>query len=95
MTVDVVRDDGALQYEATADGEPAGSIRFARDDRVVTMLHTEVEPRFEGAGVGSQLVRQALDDVRARGERVRPLCPFVAAVIRQHPEYRDLVASDE
>jgi predicted GNAT family acetyltransferase len=74
------------------DGERAGEIRFTLDDGTVTMLHTEVEPRFEGAGVGSELVRRALDDVRARGERVVPLCPFVSAYIERHREYADLVS---
>jgi predicted GNAT family acetyltransferase len=57
------------------------------------MVHTEVEPEWEGRGVGSELVRGALDDVRARGLKVRPLCPFVRAFIERHSEYLDLVAS--
>jgi predicted GNAT family acetyltransferase len=48
----------------------------------------------EGTGVGSQLVRGALDDLRVRGLRLVPLCPFVAAYVRRHPEYADLVATD-
>jgi predicted GNAT family acetyltransferase len=41
--------------------------------------------------VGSRLVRGALDDVRAGGRRIRPLCPFVRAYVDRHPEYADLV----
>jgi predicted GNAT family acetyltransferase len=48
----------------------------------------------EGSGVGSALVAGALDDIRSRGLRVVPLCPFVAAFIRRHSEYADLVARD-
>jgi predicted GNAT family acetyltransferase len=62
-------------------------------DGVVTLVHTEVEPEWEGHGIGSKLVLGALDDVRARGLRIRPLCPFVAGYIRHHPEYEDLVVS--
>jgi uncharacterized protein len=51
-----------------------------------------VDPHFEGKGVGAALVQGVLDDVRARGLKVRPCCPFVAAYIRRHPEYEDLVA---
>jgi predicted GNAT family acetyltransferase len=58
------------------------------------LVHTEVEPRAEGTGLGSQLVTEALDDIRARGLRVVPLCPFVAAYIRRHPDYADLVVKD-
>ena len=56
-------------------------------------MHTDVAPKWEGKGVGSTLVQGALDDVRARGLKVQPICPFVAAYIRRHPEYQDLVAS--
>jgi predicted GNAT family acetyltransferase len=53
---------------------------------------TEVPEALEGQGIGSALARGALDDVRAQGLQVIPLCPFVAAFIRRHPEYLDLVS---
>jgi predicted GNAT family acetyltransferase len=53
--------------------------------------HTEVEPELERHGVGSQLVAATLDDLRARGLPVVPICPFVRGFIRRHPEYADLV----
>jgi predicted GNAT family acetyltransferase len=56
-------------------------------------VHTDVDPKWEGKGVGAALVQGALDDVRARGLKVRPFCPFVAAYIRRHPEYDDIVAA--
>jgi uncharacterized protein len=90
--IDVVDQPDALTYEVTVDGEPAGLIRYTRDGETITMVHTEIEPRFEGHGVGSELVQRALEDVRAKGEKVRPLCPFVAAYIRRHPgDYDDIV----
>ena len=91
MTTDVADNASALQYEITVDGEPAGVIRYTREGDTITMVHTEIEPKFEGHGVGAELVQRALDDVRAKGEHVRPLCPFVAAYIRRHPDYDDLV----
>jgi predicted GNAT family acetyltransferase len=91
VTIDVADNAAALQYEVTVDGEPAGLIRYTREGDTLTMLHTEVEPKLEGHGIGSELVKRALDDVRAKGEHVRPLCPFVAAYIDDHPEYADLV----
>jgi uncharacterized protein len=92
--VDVTNNAPGLQYEARLDGEQVGLIRYTRDGDVVTMVHTEVEPRVEGHGVGGELVRQALDDVRAQGKRVRPSCPFVRAYIDEHAEYADLVSDD-
>ena len=50
-----------------------------------------MQPRFEGQGLGARLARFALDDARERGLRVVPLCPFIAAFVKRHPEYQDLV----
>jgi predicted GNAT family acetyltransferase len=61
-----------------------------RGDRVV-FTHTEVEDSEEHSGLGSRLVRGALDDVRRSGGTVVPSCPFVRGWIERHPEYRDLV----
>lgn len=94
MAAEVTRNDAALQYEIELNGTPAGLIRFTVDGDVLAMVHTEVDPQFEGQGVGATLVQGALDDVRTRGGRVRPVCPFVDAYIRRHPEYGDLVSED-
>jgi predicted GNAT family acetyltransferase len=82
-----------LRYEIEVDGEVAGFIAYRRGEGVIELVHTDVAPKWEGKGVGSTLVQGALDDVRARGLKVQPICPFVAAYIRRHPEYQDLVAS--
>jgi uncharacterized protein len=85
--MEVVDNPAELRYEIHVDEQLAGSIRYTRDGDVVTLVHTEVDPAFEGHGVGSVLVKGALDDARARGLTVRPLCPFVAAWLRRHPDY--------
>lgn len=54
-------------------------------------VHTEVSNDYGGKGVGSALARFALDDVKAQGGTVVPLCPFIAAWIQRHPEYREMV----
>jgi predicted GNAT family acetyltransferase len=88
-----VRDNAEeSRYELLRDGRILGEILYrTRGDRIV-LLHTEVTSSAEGRGLGSHLVTGALDDIRARDLRVVPLCPFVAAYIRRHPEYADLVA---
>jgi hypothetical protein len=55
--------------------------------------HTEVDPEAGQDGLGSSLVRAALDDVRGRGASVVPLCSFVRGWIERHPEYAELVAA--
>jgi hypothetical protein len=58
-------------------------------------VHTEVPEALSGQGVGSRLVRGALDLIRAEGLMVVPSCSFVAAWIGKHPDYADLVAAED
>ncbi len=80
------------RYEAWLDDRLAGKAEYRMVGDRVIFFHTEIDPAFEGRGVGSRLARGALDDVRARGLRVTPKCPFIAAWIARHPDYADLVA---
>jgi predicted GNAT family acetyltransferase len=77
------------RYEAHVDGALAGWAEYRDHGDERTFTHTEVT--LEGRGVGGALARAALDDVRARGLRAVPMCPFIAAWIRRHPEVADLV----
>ncbi len=88
VTVRDHRDES--RFEAEVDGRLAGFSAYELSDGVITFTHTEIDDAYEGEGVGSSLVRQALDLVRAEGLRVRPLCPFVRAWIEKHPDYADL-----
>lgn len=80
------------RYEATVDGAVAGFAAYQLTDELVVFTHTEVDPAYEGQGIGSALARFALDDVRRDGRRkVLPLCPFVREWIGRHGDYLDLV----
>ena len=92
MDVAVADNPDAARYELTVDGERAGFVTYRQSPGVIALLHAEVDPARERRGLGSQLVRGALDDARARGLMVRPVCPFVQWFIETHEEYRDLVA---
>lgn len=81
------------RYEAWMGDELAGFAQYRIAGTRVIFFHTKVEPAFEGKGVGARLAAAALDDVRARGMRMTPRCPFIAAYVRRHPEYADLVWS--
>jgi predicted GNAT family acetyltransferase len=89
MTTEVHRRES--DYEITVDGQHAGLAAFEERPGVVVFTHTEVDDAYEGKGIGGQLARAALDDVRARGLRVVPQCPFIKAWIDKHPDYQDLV----
>jgi len=58
---------------------------------VITFVHTEVPETLAGQGIGTKLIRGALDAVRHEGLRVVPQCPFVAAFMKKHPEFNDLL----
>lgn len=93
MTIDVTDLPDQDRFEARdADGTVLGVAAYRREPGLVVFTHTEVDPRHEGHGVGSTLVREALDAVRAAGDRIDPQCPFVRAFVADHPEYADLVA---
>jgi predicted GNAT family acetyltransferase len=72
----------------------AGLIEYRSKPGVVFLVHTEVDPAFAGQGLGERLVAGALEDLRARGLKLVPLCPFVRAYLRRHPDQADLVAGD-
>ena len=79
------------RYEAWLGDVVAGFSEYkVRPGRLI-FTHTIVEPAFEGRGIGSKLVSEELADARGRGLKVTPLCPFVRAYIRRHPEYEDMV----
>lgn len=79
------------EFTLEVDGETAVAA-YQREGDVIVFTHTRVPDAIEGQGVGSRLIRGALDAVRDEGLRVVPQCRFVAAYIEKHPEYRDLVA---
>lgn len=87
----VVHNRSEQEYVLEAEGERAVAAYQREGDRIV-FTHTGVPPALEGRGIGSRLVRGALDDVRDRELKVVPQCPFVRAFIGRHPEYRDLLA---
>jgi predicted GNAT family acetyltransferase len=90
-----VRDNPAeLRYELVLDGNLAGTIRYRRLPGALALVHTEVEPELEGRGLGARLVAGALEDIRARGLRLVPICPYVRSYVDRHPEYGDLVVPD-
>ena len=79
------------RFEVTVDGELAGFLVYRAKKGLLALIHTEVEPRFEGHGVGGRLARFALDRAREEGVAVLPFCPFVNEWMKRHREYVDLV----
>ena len=77
--VEVVDEPGRQRFEIRVDGELAGFTEYRRSPGLIAFVHTLIDPRFEGEGLGSRLVTEALNQVRADGLKVLPFCPFVRA----------------
>ena len=93
--VTVREDAGKSRFEIWVGDELAGFAVYRRHGEVDDFTHTEIADEFEGRGLGSRLIRAALDETRAAGHQVLPHCPFVRAFMDKHPEYADLVPAGE
>jgi uncharacterized protein len=82
------------RFEVRVDGDLAGYSEYRRREGLIAFIHTLIDPRFEGRGLASQLVRTELSTARSGGLSVLPFCPFVRAYIADHTEYVDLVPED-
>lgn len=93
LNVEVVNNEAASRFEAQVGGQIA-FLTYRRTPREIALTHAEVPPELEGRGLGSEVVRIALDFAREHGLKVSPDCPFVAWYIGEHKEYSDLVERD-
>lgn len=92
MTDQNVIDNAAKHRFELAVGGVTAVAAYRIEGDTISFTHTVVPEEIEGQGVGSRLIRAALDQVRERGLRVVPLCYFVKGYIERHPEYQDLLA---
>ena len=81
----------SLRYEAHVGDRRAGLLTYRLRDGRMILVHTEVDPDFEGRGIAARLVAAALADARAHDRRVVPACPYAASYLRRHPDELDLV----
>ncbi len=89
-TGDVQNNPAESRYELTVEGHLAAAY-YQKVGNVVTFVHTEVPKELGGKGVGSRLVKGALEQVRAQNLKVVAQCPFVRGYIEKHPEFADLL----
>jgi predicted GNAT family acetyltransferase len=87
---DLVNNRAKHRYELAVEGHIAATY-YEIADGVITFVHTEVPPELGGKGIGSRLIKGALDQVRTDGLKVIANCPFVKAYIDKHPDYADLL----
>lgn len=92
LTFVVTRNDERSRFEGHVGDELVGVVNFSLREQLMIITHTGTEPAWRGRGLAARLTAAALDDVRAQGMTVEPVCPYTAKFIGDHPEYAELVA---
>lgn len=90
QAVDITHNQAANRFETTIEGH-TGFISYQDQGDRIVYDHTIVPSELGGKGVGSALVKHALDYARSEGKKVIPTCSFVASYINKHAEYQDLL----
>jgi predicted GNAT family acetyltransferase len=80
------------RYEIFLDNKLAGFVTYSLVPPAITLIHTEIDPAFEGHGLGSRLAHDLLTDLEARGLDIKIRCPFLWRYVREHPEWLDKVS---
>ncbi|MDW3218806.1 MAG: GNAT family N-acetyltransferase [Acidimicrobiales bacterium] len=88
----IVRDNpDRNRYELIVDDRIVSIADYSLDGTNVVVPHVETDPAMRGQGMADRLMRGMLDDLRAGGRTITPLCPFAAAFVRNHPDDHDLL----
>ncbi len=86
-----LREDGAKgRYVIRRDGAEAELTYSVVSPTLIIADHTGVPDAFRGTGAGLAMVERLVADARAEGVKVMPLCPFVNATRKKHPEWADV-----
>lgn len=91
MSTEVINNEDLQRYELLLDGEKIGHADYKVEGDVLVFDHTEVDPAHQGKNLAAILTRESLDDVRSRGLKMRPVCPYVVKYVERNDEYSDLL----
>ena len=86
MSISIVKNEELNRFEIHSDGELAGFAEFEVSSQMISYTHTEIDPKFGGKGLGSQLIKEALDEALEQNLEVAPYCSFVSAYIKRNSE---------
>jgi predicted GNAT family acetyltransferase len=96
MTLDLdsleIRNNAEQKRFELQIGDEIAFVEYMIGKKNIAFTHTEVPPALEGKGVGGKLAKYVLNWAIENGYKIQPLCPFISAYVRRHPdEYRDHV----
>ena len=91
MSARVAENRAGSRYEVFSGDQRAGYSAYRLEDDTIAILHTDIDDRFQGQGLGSELASRMLEDARERELAVLPYCPFVQEYMATHPRYVELV----
>jgi predicted GNAT family acetyltransferase len=89
----LVVNDKLSHLELAVDGYTA-FIKYKLIGSKMFLIHTQVPEELKGKGVGSAIVEKALRFAREKGYAIVPICPFVQAYLKKHPEWGDIISKD-
>ena len=86
MSISIFKNDELKRFEIYSNAELAGFADFKIENQMISYTHTEIDPRFGGQGLGSQLIKEALDEALEQNLEVAPYCSFVSAYIKKNSQ---------
>lgn len=93
MEIKHIQNGGGGFFYAEKDGREKGKMSyFIGDNNVIVIDHTNVDPSSQGEGVGTKLVKAAVDYAHAESQVLKATCPFARAILDKHPEWREMAA---
>lgn len=90
MPYQLIDNTAAKRYEFHIDGH-VPRIEYIRAQDHIYLTHTEVPKTLQGKGIAGALAEQVLRDIEAKNLKLTPLCPYVAAYIKRHPEWKRIL----
>jgi hypothetical protein len=92
MELEISENKDKKRFEASVEGNLA-FVEYIRAENKVYLTHTEVPSQLEGKGIASAMVKQILEQIKNEELKLVPLCPFVAAYVKRHPEWKEIMAA--
>ena len=93
MNIEHNKSDSRGIFKAKEDGKDAGEMTYSRKrENIIVIEHTQVEPEFQGKGVGKKMVKEAVEYARRNNLRIVPECSYAKKVLQRSSEYDDVLA---